>query len=625
MFKKAASVSFKGETKLRGKEAKKLQAAVAAQFGGEANSSALLPGKADVVVKKAGGGSTVAFLFVDGACALIQPDGRSDVGDAELVPALSALWKVGAEALLPCILIQRPVAKFVFKGANVMAPGIHSILAPKDGAPVVGALVAVRCVGNPHACAVGRLRMSMDALSGPLRVKGEAVEVLHYFGDALWEACGSPRPAGFVGDTVQATDADEEARLAGGAAGCADEEGSSGDESGSGQGEDANEGQGEGGDDGESAAPVADSSGKEANGGDEAEAGSEDPTAITPQAMNRAMEECFLQAAKTRIKNKDLPLTGNVIYSQHMRPCRRAGTNIDVKSSTYKKLGAFMSHLEEQGWLALKKHSAEPIVTKVEFDHPDLREWQPWPRGSTAEAAEAAGEGGSGSGASSASARITVEAVFRINKCADLVGALGAGDAPASDDGVWTREDLAQALKSYVDSRKLWMQNNRKRLRPDDLLLGLISSKDLNLGENSGLPLDGLVDRVLSGLPACHRVTAPQGGAVGGVKVSVRPGKPPTVQVKTDTRRGHHVTLAYGLEAYGVEMEAFAALLQKALACSATVESQPQVAVMVQGFWDVAVVDWLTKVGIPEDSIQHQVKKGQQQKKVKQATNVVRA
>ena len=88
-------------------------------------------------------------------------------------------------------------------------------------------------------------------------------------------------------------------------------------------------------------------------------------------------------------------------------------------------------------------------------------------------------------------------------------------------------------------------------------------------------------------LPQCHRVTAPpaaqpstrtfsserialvdcrQGGAVGGLKKSVRPGKPPSVQVgrarlqhqgraacalkvRTDTRRGHNVTLIQGLEA----------------------------------------------------------------------------
>ncbi|CAK8987272.1 unnamed protein product [Durusdinium trenchii] len=140
--------------------------------------------------------------------------------------------------------------------------------------------------------------------------------------------------------------------------------------------------------------------------------------------------------------------------------------------------------------------------------------------------------------------------------------------------------------------------------------------------------LDGLADDVLRTLPLCHRVTAPQGGAAGGFRRYVRPGKPPVVQVRTDTRRGHHVTLIHGLEAYGIDMQALAAELQKALASAATVEqaSPTQVAaVMVQGFWDVAVAEWLGKAGVPAESILQQAKKGQQQKKAKQASNIVKA
>ncbi|CAE7570676.1 Eif2d, partial [Symbiodinium pilosum] len=80
--------------------------------------------------------------------------------------------------------------------------------------------------------------------------------------------------------------------------------------------------------------------------------------------------------------------------------------------------------------------------------------------------------------------------------------------------------------------------------------------------------------------------------------------------------------------AYGVNMEAFASALQKALASAAAVEeaSPTQAAgIMVQGFWDVAAVEWLVKVGIPQECVQHQAKKGQQQKKAKQASNIVKS
>jgi len=85
--------------------------------------------------------------------------------------------------------------------------------------------------------------------------------------------------------------------------------------------------------------------------------------------------------------------------------------------------------------------------------------------------------------------------------------------------------------------------------------------------------------------------------------------------------------LVHGLEGYGVDQEAFAACLQKALASSTTVEEAApgqQAGVMVQGLWDVAVGEWLGKIGIPSESIQQQAKKGLQQKKVKQASNIVK-
>ncbi|CAJ1335959.1 unnamed protein product [Effrenium voratum] len=201
MFKKAAAVAFKGETRIRGKEGKRLQEAVAAAHG-EDLASVLLPNKADVIVRKAGGGSNLQFIFINSECLFVQLDGKADMGVGELMPTLLALWKVGAEAMLPSVVIQRPVAKFIFGGANVMAPGIHSVLPCKGEAAREGRLVAVRAEGNPGAAAVGRLRMPAASLPGP---KGEAVEILHYFGDAFWEAMGSPRPAGFVGDQIHST------------------------------------------------------------------------------------------------------------------------------------------------------------------------------------------------------------------------------------------------------------------------------------------------------------------------------------------------------------------------------------------------------------------------------------
>jgi len=302
-----------------------------------------------------------------------------------------------------------------------------------------------------------------------------------------------------------------------------------------------------------------------------------------------------------------------------MRPCRRAGSSIDVKVSSFKKLITFLQHAEELGWLALKK-SADPVVTRICRDHPDVREWKPWPKHVTAEAEEAIADEGAGRD-SCPSAAVQIELVWKILKLKPMMEVLKM-EMPA--DECWTREDCLHAVKLYADSQELWLKNNRKRIGLDALLMGVLHTQD---ADSSSFSIDSLADGLLRSLPACHRVTAPQGGAAGGVKRSTRPGKPPSVQVRTDTRRGHNVTLVHGLEAYGVNMEAFASSLQKVLASSAAVEeaSPTQAAcVMVQGFWDAAVVDWLGKVGVPTECILHQAKKGQQQKKAKQASNIVK-
>eukprot|EP00913_Durusdinium_trenchii_P030947 g28985.t1 len=101
MFKKAAAVAFKGETRIRGKESKRLHQAVASTAGDEI-AAALFPNKAEVA-----GGSTFQFIFVNGECFYVQLDGKAELGTGELLPTLQALWRVEADALLPSVVIQR--------------------------------------------------------------------------------------------------------------------------------------------------------------------------------------------------------------------------------------------------------------------------------------------------------------------------------------------------------------------------------------------------------------------------------------------------------------------------------------------------------------------------------------
>merc|ERR1719502_1297553 len=48
------------------------------------------------------------------------------------------------------------------------------------------------------------------------------------------------------------------------------------------------------------------------------------------------------------------PIKGSNLYVRHMRPCRPAGTSVDVKDSNFRNLGTFLQFLEAEGLLRLK-------------------------------------------------------------------------------------------------------------------------------------------------------------------------------------------------------------------------------------------------------------------------------
>lgn len=48
------------------------------------------------------------------------------------------------------------------------------------------------------------------------------------------------------------------------------------------------------------------------------------------------------QALLSSVKKDDLPLPAGALWVGHMLPARRAGSQLDVKRSTYKKLSKFL-------------------------------------------------------------------------------------------------------------------------------------------------------------------------------------------------------------------------------------------------------------------------------------------
>ena len=100
---------------------------------------------------------------------------------------------------------------------------------------------------------------------------------------------------------------------------------------------------------------------------------------------------CFLQAAKTRLKKpSDFPLAGSTLYSSHMRACRPAGCELQVKQSTFKKLLRFLQYLDAEKMINLRdgKNDKEPMVISVKREHQKYKDFHPWGARHTEQAAK---------------------------------------------------------------------------------------------------------------------------------------------------------------------------------------------------------------------------------------------
>jgi len=103
------------------------------------------------------------------------------------------------------------------------------------------------------------------------------------------------------------------------------------------------------------------------------------------EMMDVVLMECFLQAITTRVLARNLPIKGTTLYTQHMRPCRRIGTSLNVKESTFHYFGAFLQHLESLGLLTLKPNETDAVIIDICRNHPEIQAWHPWPASATVE------------------------------------------------------------------------------------------------------------------------------------------------------------------------------------------------------------------------------------------------
>ncbi|XP_057973359.1 uncharacterized protein LOC131161545 isoform X2 [Malania oleifera] len=531
-------------------------------------------------------------------------DGRG----TEIFPTVYALWKV--PELLPAFLLKGgEVSRFVIGGADLMFPGISI---PAEGLPTfsAGEPWAVKVPGNPAPIAVGSTTMSnTEALKAGLR--GKALRITHYYQDSLWdfvEGCYVPN-AGFLEDVVF----EDPSLLASSQASELSEgvDGTSSDQLNS-----LNNKYGE------SAAVVDVNSELKLNSTaqmderndttqiitnvDEMkltekatadESNMDDQHTLSTEDVDGLLDKCLLQALHTTVKDKDLPMPGSTLWSNHVLSCRPTGITLDIKKSSHKKLSKWLQTKSSAGLISVKedKYKKEMVLLAVNRSHVDYTSFRP-------EKHQERIDKSSDCAASEARSHkmLGVEEIYKpsvhVNPIFTSVGA---------DRGKYfTASEATDIVFSYVEKENLVKPTNKSIVVLDATLCDALFKGTVKKGSTypTEIHKKDLGSTFINRMQAHHRVTR-------GSESIVRKGALKTIQIMTERRQGNKkVTKLAGLESFLMDAEALASELQKKFACSTSVAELPGKKgheVLVQG----GVIDDLARhlveqYGIPKRYIE---------------------
>ncbi|WRX29933.1 SUI1 domain - like 4 [Theobroma cacao] len=554
MFKKA--VEAKAHQRLSGADRKKLKRTLRDRFptASDADIDALLPPKTEITVAKFQNRAHV-YGVEGGFPVFFDVDGRG----TEIYPTVFALWKV--PELIPSFMLKGgEVSRFVIGGADLMFPGI-SVAA--EGLPSfsAGEPWAVKVPGNPAPIAVGSTTMSStEALKAGLR--GKALRIMHYYRfleDAVFE------DPSFLSSN-QPSDSSE------GAADGSDAQQSGINNEDIGESVNVN--------DVVSERLAASTQNYSENAAEEITpdvsdlklsenvAATESNTehySLSTEGVDSHLDRCLLQALHTTVKDKDLPMPGSTLWSNHVLACRPSGITLDIKKSSHKKLSKWLQAKSSTGLIVVKedKYKKEAMLISVNRAHPDYLSFKPEKR--PVEKVDQAGD----SAASECLSQKVLE-VVEVYKSSVHVKPIFA--SVGADTGkLYSASEASDIVFKYIEKENLVKQTNKAIMVLDATLCDALFKGAIKKGSTypTEIHKKDLGSTFISRMQAHHIVTR-------GSESAVRKGALKTVQIVTERRQGNKkVTKVSGLETFLVDAEALASELQKKFACSTTVAELP--------------------------------------------------
>ncbi|KAI8818919.1 uncharacterized protein EV422DRAFT_535905 [Fimicolochytrium jonesii] len=575
MFRKPFAT--KTESQLRSSDRRKLRAELLAAYPAstEERIAELFGdgGGADVTSVKftAHSGEQGILISIKG-----QPILWKDL-DGNLFPTVYALWTV--PNMLPSIMTHGPVLHKLFDGADLMLPGVI-IPAEGFGDLQYGDIVSITVRGSLMPMAVGTMAISSDEIKkSNYAMRGKGVHILHTFGDTLWAS----------GDKSTPPDPVDEADTSGSWSEISYPH--------SGMSTPVN------------VDVVTDSvrslsmsvPDDEATQPNHTEAADEDDTSsipqLTPAEMDTLLSTALLTALKTLpTDSKTLPMPSSILYANHIMPSRPRGTHLDIKQSSYKKVGKFLKAMEKRGLIKLKERGGETLLVGVNGVHPLLKEFEAPRKIARDEKKKDSQTTSTGTGPAPGSSNGTNPAPPSINQIISITEFFKPSqkelrffeEVGGSKNDVYSAADIRTAVTEYISAKGLVDDVNPRMVKIDPTLCDTILQKH-EYTTIDYLPRDEIVSRLRNQMPQFHQLNLP--ASPQGSVTELRKGPLKPLQITTEQRQGRKmVTKVVGLERFGVDPETFAGVLRGVCASSTSLSplpgkanAHPTYEVMVQG------------------------------------------
>jgi len=536
---------------------------------------------------------------------------------------------------IPNIVVHSEVSKYICRGADLMRSGIRSFPSPWTLRQSKGRLVSISIIGNPQPVAIGMIEKGLfreycypkngnrgaaaggggreaGDFVGPGR-KGVGVTIVNCYGDDLWTnslptksvaafgsnavakgAVGNPLGGGVYDDGnfgnvgfVDGTrvhpilDFDSD-----------DDESESGESDENGEEEVKNEC--------EEGAEGAMADMAQLHLSDQKEETSTTATSVDKSAEEETgpdhddiLEDAFYASLLYLLSSKTaLPMPVSVYYAKHLLAAvPTTGPRLDMKQTTYKKIGPFLKEMESTGVIQLgaSKDGKDrfAFLTGIVKNHPDLNQFKrDWKK-----EVEASGGDASMVGVASATEKkkLAVVDLFIVPRHVsdglqldnDAVMATNAKTDERKGTGFLTKTECRALLENYIEKESLLDPKGKGRVLVNGPLcdaLYRISKKNKQAGQTTEYPTSvkrkDLIEKWIERMDKGHALVQMPGSKI----LNLGRGGPKPVDIEVEFRQGNRrkfLTRLRGMEEYGIAGEALSQDVSQRFACSSSIETDP--------------------------------------------------